>query len=73
MHTQRRRIAIAALSLVLIAPVFAARPAGAVYDRDCSDFATQRQAQRFFKNHNPRRDPHRLDGDNDGIACEALA
>jgi hypothetical protein len=41
-------------------------------DRDCPDFATQRKAQFFFLNHGgPRRDPHRLDADNDGIACEA--
>jgi len=31
----------------------------------------QRAAQKFFKKHNPRRDPHNLDGDNDGIACES--
>ena len=40
-------------------------------DRDCSDFATQRAAQRFFEKHRPR-DPHRLDGDGDGRACERL-
>ncbi|MGB7684188.1 MAG: excalibur calcium-binding domain-containing protein [Solirubrobacterales bacterium] len=75
MHTQlRRRFATTALVFALTGSAFfAAQPAGAIYDRDCSDFASQRQAQRFFKNHNPRRDPHRLDGDNDGIACEALA
>jgi len=40
-------------------------------DRDCSDFATQRAAQAFFERHQPG-DPHRLDGDGDGIACESL-
>jgi hypothetical protein len=45
--------------------------ASAFTDKDCSDFRTQRRAQRFFKRHNPRRDRHRLDGDNDGIACES--
>lgn len=41
-------------------------------DRDCSDFATQAAAQRFFLNNGgPRRDPHRLDSDGDGIACES--
>lgn len=74
MRTQlRRRLATTALVLALTGSAFGAQPVGAIYDRDCSDFASQRQAQRFFKNHNPRRDPHRLDGDNDGIACEALA
>jgi len=35
-----------------------------------ADFPTRRKAQKFFKKHNPNRDPHRLDADNDGIACE---
>jgi hypothetical protein len=48
-------------------------PASALVDRDCSDFRTQRAAQIFFLEHGgPRRDPHRLDGnDNDGRACES--
>jgi endonuclease YncB( thermonuclease family) len=42
-------------------------------DRDCADFATQAQAQEFFiAAGGPDRDPHRLDGDNDGVACENL-
>ncbi len=42
-------------------------------DKDCSDFNTQRQAQNFFLRHGgPQRDPHGLDGDNDGKACESL-
>jgi hypothetical protein len=42
-------------------------------DRDCSDFNTWRAAQRFYKQHGgPNRDPHRLDADHDGIACESL-
>lgn len=46
-------------------------PAGP--DRDCSDFATWREAQAFFEAAGgPARDPHRLDGDRDGVACENL-
>lgn len=42
-------------------------------DCDCGDFTTQSQAQAFFiAAGGPDRDPHRLDGDNDGIACESL-
>jgi endonuclease YncB( thermonuclease family) len=42
-------------------------------DRDCADFDSQRQAQRFFRRHGgPQQDPHRLDGDGDGRACEDL-
>jgi hypothetical protein len=59
---------IAALSIALFVPT-----AGAVFaDRDCSDFSTWRAAQKFYKKHNPRRDPHGLDADHDGIACEDL-
>lgn len=44
-------------------------PAGAAAgDLDCADFATQEEAQ---ENLLPG-DPHRLDGDGDGIACEEL-
>lgn len=40
-------------------------------DKDCKDFATQREAQRFFESQRPG-DPHGLDRDGDGIACESL-
>ena len=40
-------------------------------DRDCSDFDTWQQAQDFFLNAGgPDSDPHGLDGNDDGIACE---
>lgn len=39
-------------------------------DLDCADFATQKQAQEFFEANDPEADPHRLDGDHDGVACE---
>jgi hypothetical protein len=57
-------------ALALIAGAVMAQPAAAFHDRDCSDFSTQRKAQHFFETHHPRRDPHRLDADHDGIACE---
>lgn len=43
-------------------------------DRDCSDFSSQQEAQRFFEAEGgPAQDPHGLDGnDNDGLACESL-
>jgi len=42
-------------------------------DRDCSDFSTQKEAQTFFElNGGPARDPHKLDQDKDGVACETL-
>jgi competence protein ComEC len=42
-------------------------------DRDYGAFETHAEAQAFFiAAGGPARDPHRLDGDNDGIACESL-
>ena len=40
---------------------------------NCSDFDTQQEAQQQFEaDGGPERDPHRLDNDNDGEACESL-
>lgn len=51
------------------APAFA--PAGP--DRNCSDFTTWVQAQAFYiAAGGPEADPHRLDRDRDGIACQSL-
>ncbi len=58
---------------VTIALAVTSSPAAAFTDKDCSDFDTQHQAQRYFKNHGgPRHDPSRLDTDHDGKACEDL-
>ena len=40
-------------------------------DKDCRDFSTWQEAQAFFRAAGPG-DPHRLDGDKDGVACEGL-
>ncbi len=42
-----------------------------VADRDCRDFSTWEEAQAFYEAAGPG-DPHRLDGDKDGVACESL-
>lgn len=40
---------------------------------NCADFNIQPEAQKFFKNAGgPSTDTNRLDGDNDGQACEEL-
>lgn len=63
---------IAAATIAVAALALPATPAMA-YDRDCSDFSSWRAAQKFYKRHGgPQRDPHRLDADRDGIACESL-
>ena len=42
-------------------------------DRNCSDFDTWSEAQAFYKSEGgPDSDPHGLDRNNDGIACESL-
>ena len=41
-------------------------------DRDCGDFGSHEEAQRFFlANGGPSSDPHKLDRDHDGLACES--
>lgn len=78
--TSRLTLSLAVLVGALLAfALLAAGPASSpvsvptanASDKDCSDFDTQKQAQRFFKRHNPKHDPHGLDADNDGIACES--
>ena len=42
-------------------------------DRNCSDFSRWEDAQAFYeKAGGPDEDPHRLDGDGDGVACQSL-
>jgi hypothetical protein len=53
--------------------VLVTSPAQAIYDRDCSDFATQAQAQAWFNTYYPYYgDVAKLDSDGDRIACETL-
>lgn len=40
-------------------------------DKDCGDFSTQAEAQNFMDSEGPG-DPHGLDRDGDGEACETL-
>ena len=42
-------------------------------DVDCGDFATHQQAQLFYQAQGgPASDPHSLDSDGNGLACESL-
>lgn len=42
-------------------------------DYNCTDFSTYEEAQSFYeRNGGPLIDPHNLDRDKDGIACESL-
>ncbi len=64
-------IVVAAMGFVGMATAATAQEWG---DVDCVNFATQQEAQAFFiQNGGPWLDPHYLDADSDGIACELLA
>ena len=50
-----------------------APPSETFEDKNCSDFDTWAEAQAFYESEGgPSSDPHRLDGDGDGIACQSL-
>jgi len=62
-------LAVAGLVGVTLA---ATSPASAIADRDCGDFGSQAAAQNFYLDQGgPDSDPHRLDADSDGVACES--
>ena len=51
-----------------VAAALIVAPAAAAQDLDCSDFATQEEAQAVL-DQTPGADPNGLDQDKDGIAC----
>jgi len=60
-----------ALEDVPAAPTMKYDPNGE--DRNCGDFATWQEAQAFYEAAGgPNSDPHRLDADGNGLACESL-
>jgi hypothetical protein len=62
---------LAGAALTIVALLLVWTPPASASDKDCADFNSQRAAQIFFIKHGgPRRDPDRLDGDDDGVACE---
>jgi hypothetical protein len=63
-----RHLSLSAAALVVL--VILATPAFAQADLNCDDFDTQPEAQAEFDS--DPSDPHGLDGDNDGVACESL-
>lgn len=71
MHLALRRPLIACLAVAVAASVLLLPATASAADKDCEDFRSQRAAQFFFLKHGgPQEDPDRLDGDNDGVACE---
>ncbi|MFJ8914505.1 excalibur calcium-binding domain-containing protein [Amycolatopsis sp. NPDC102389] len=75
MSSVRRALGTAAIlaGFSLFGPAsvaFALAEAPAIADLDCGDFKYQEDAQAVLDK--DRSDPHRLDEDHDGIACETL-
>lgn len=68
-HTLKYTVRALALLLVGLS-TWVQLPASAIVDRDCGDFPSQAAAQNFFNNAGAG-DPHGLDADNNGIACES--
>lgn len=56
------------LLAAVAAPFLVSAGSASAVDYDCSDFATQEEAQEYLL----PGDPYGLDGDNDGVACEDL-
>lgn len=67
----KRLAQLAAALMVGFGLIASSSTAGAQQRTDCSDFTYQEDAQAVLER--DRSDPHNLDGDNDGIACEDLA
>ncbi|GAA5109543.1 excalibur calcium-binding domain-containing protein [Haloechinothrix salitolerans] len=62
--------ALAAVALAAGTSLTLTAPALAQQDYNCSDFETQEEAQEEYEK--DKSDPHGLDGDGDGVACESL-
>jgi hypothetical protein len=65
-RTLAASLALGTAAMLPLAGVASAQPR----DRDCSDFATQAEAQEALDS--TSGDPERLDEDDDGTACETL-
>lgn len=71
MHLALRKPLLACFATLVVASVLLMPAAASAADKDCANFRSQRAAQFFFLRHGgPQEDPDRLDGDNDGVACE---
>ena len=71
MRLSLRSSFVAIFAAVVVASVVCLPATASAADKDCADFKSQRAAQFFFLKHGgPQQDPDRLDGDDDGVACE---
>lgn len=59
--------------IVLVLGVLAVPGVAHAQDQNCDDFDNWEEAQAFFESEGgPESDPHGLDADDDGIACESF-
>jgi hypothetical protein len=71
MHLVLRKALLACFAVSITTWVLLLPASASAADKDCVNFKSQRAAQFFFLRHGgPQSDPDRLDGDNDGVACE---
>lgn len=72
MSRRTRTIAFSLAQLVVLTFFIAIAAPAQAADKNCDDFATQKQAQLFYLDAGgPQQDPHYLDSDGDGEACES--
>lgn len=67
-RTRTRLVSLIAALALLVGGLLVMSPAAHAVDYDCGDFDNQAQAQKYLT----PGDPHRLDADDDGIACDSL-
>ena len=71
--TQPTTTTAAPTTTTTAAPTTTTIPGNPGDTKNCGDFATQAEAQRWFDTYFPYDgDVAKLDGDNDGVACESL-
>jgi excalibur calcium-binding domain-containing protein len=63
-----KRSVLLLLSVTTAVVFLPSSPPAQAVDYDCADFSNQAEAQEYLL----AGDPYRLDGDDDGIACESL-
>jgi len=70
-HLALRKPLLTCFTTLVVASALLLPATASAADKDCANFRSQRAAQFFFLKHGgPRYDPDRLDGDDDGVACE---
>jgi endonuclease YncB( thermonuclease family) len=71
-HALRRAFVAPIVTVSLAAGVLLVETPAHAADKNCGDFSSQKAAQTFFLNNGgPGSDPHGLDADGDGVACES--